>query len=465
MKANITQHKSNVACMSGSHQVAEKNYENQTKCLSYSVPSYMDKYFSGGYKFIYRNSSLGAIKDIDIKSTVVIGAGPAGIMAALSVVQAGCKNVYVFVKRDAVDRIQIVTIYKNTLRYLKKLGVLQQILDRGCPITRHNLYFSSSANSKKYYETKINKDTLDGACIESRLQQDREIYEELTGESVLAISLSDLQDVLIREAIARGVNIYWGVDAEVCREGRKDQFLVKINYKHNHLMKGENIAIVPGLIVVGDGVCSRNAQNIGINYSIEETSKAEETRCIYHCQTIGNSPTLNYKNSFDQSERLFGCEFGLFYPVCTELGVAAYTTEAQTPNLTELAKRAEIFTHTQDASIRKVLWVSKPINVKFVRADTYSNGNAILAGDAAGVGSPVAGMGAVLAVSAYATAIEKYLKRRDTVSESAAREYNENVSSFVGAWQKRSRHIWSQIDWLPALKKETEKENSEARTW
>jgi 2-polyprenyl-6-methoxyphenol hydroxylase-like FAD-dependent oxidoreductase len=145
--------------------------------------------------------------------------------------------------------------------------------------------------------------------------------------------------------------------------------------------------------------------------------------------------------------------------------VAAYTTEAQTPNLTELAKRAEIFTHTQDASIRKVLWVSKPINVKFVRADTYSNGNAILAGDAAGVGSPVAGMGAVLAVSAYATAIEKYLKRRDTVSESAAREYNENVSSFVGAWQKRSRHIWSQIDWLPALKKETEKENSEARTW
>lgn len=446
-------HKSKVSHMPGTHQAREKNREKAPEYQSFSIPSYMDEYVSSGYRFTYENSPLGAIKDIDGKSAVIIGAGPAGIMAALSILQAGCKSVHVFDKREAIDRMQMVTIYRNTLPYLKRFGVLRQVISRGSPIKKHNFYLTTDGESRKYCETEINDSVFEDAVIESDKKTGESAYDEFTGDSVLAISLCDLQDVLIKEAVARGANFYWGISAEICQGADKNTYSVTVSFNNSHTQDNQNTSISPGLIVLGDGANSKNAGNIGVSYSIEETSKSEETWFIFHCKTTGNSPSLNYKFSFDENEQLSGCEFGLFYPARGELGVAVYTADGRVPSLEELERRAEFFGKTQSSLINQVSWISKPIKVRFVRASKFSSGNVILTGDAAGTGSPISGMGAVLAVSAYASAIEKYYRLREVDPQSAISEYNENVSSYVDAWQNRSRYIWSQIDRLPVLQK------------
>ncbi|MDP4536962.1 FAD-dependent monooxygenase [Alkalimonas collagenimarina] len=264
------------------------------------------------------------LDEIDEHSVVVIGAGPVGIMAALSAVLNGVEQVYLFEKRLAVDRMQMVTHYQNALPYLQRFGVLTQIFERGTPILQHNFFYTDSDNeSRRYYQKEIDEAQLAATQLNAAGNTLKRAYDEFVGESVLAISLADLQDVLLIATREQGVHIYFNVEAEVVPTEFEQASVTLRN-----LQLKSHATVTPELVILADGECSENAQAMGICYDIETANKGEKCWYIYHCRVTGNSSTLNYKFSFDDQQQLSGCEFGLFYPNRDELGVVVYSARS-----------------------------------------------------------------------------------------------------------------------------------------
>ncbi|ESP90260.1 polyketide synthase [Pseudoalteromonas luteoviolacea] len=425
--------------------------EAEAKQVPIDLPGYISQATSSGYRFEYESSATQLLDEIDEHSVIVIGAGPAGIMAALSAVLNGVEQVYLFDKRKVVDRMQMVTIYQNALPYLQRFGVLTQLMERGTPIAQHNFFYTRSDNeSTRYYQKQIDKAQLTTTQFNAPGNTHKSAYDEFVGESVLAISLADLQDVLLTAARDKGVHIYFNVEAQVVpTEGEQASVTLR------NLQLESHFTVTPELVILADGECSSNAQAVGICYDTETANKGEECWYIYHCRATSDSSALNYKFSFDADQQLSGCEFGLFYPNRDELGVAVYTANGELPSTAQLAQRAQFFADAQQSKVGEVLWISKPIDVQYTRASTFISKNIMLTGDASGTGSPVAGMGAVLAISAYASATDEYFKLRGRDKQAAEQAYNARQSSFVEAWQDRSCDIWSKIDNLPSSHQST----------
>nr|WP_013933281.1 polyketide synthase [Pseudoalteromonas sp. SANK 73390]CBK62729.1 tmpE [Pseudoalteromonas sp. SANK 73390] len=427
---------------------------NHSKTASTTIDELTEKKKAGdfacsnanGCDFTHDNSPEQMLECLDEQSIVVIGAGPAGIMAALSAMHCGAQKVYLFERRKKIDRTQMVTIYQNALPYLKSFGVLEQVIARGTPIKEHSFFYTASNNeSTRYYHKEIDKKQLDVECMSALSLANISADKEFVGESVLAISLADLQDVLLIEARHRGIHIYFDVDAQVVPQTESDRDAVTLSSAELSL----NRSVFPKLIILADGKCSKNAQTVGVRYHTEAPYKDNECWYTYRCRVKGCEPTLSYKFSFDDDFQLSGCEFGLFYPKHDELSVAVFSANGKVPVESELEKRAEFFCQAQQQDIDRVLWVSQPINVQYTRADIYICKNVILTGDAAGTGSPVAGMG--VAISAYASALEEYFKLSMTDKQAAEKTYNNRLCSCVDAWLGCSRDIWSKIDKLPNL--------------
>ncbi|MDE9566342.1 hypothetical protein KKI93_20445 [Xenorhabdus bovienii] len=204
---------------------------------------------------------------------------------------------------------------------------------------------------------------------------------------------------------------------------------------------------------------SHSARSIGITYPACSGPRGTENWYICHCHSAVPASRLIYSFSFVQSQ-LTHCAFGLFYPHRDEFGIAFYAGGDSEPDKAILQAQAGFFAKTQHTDFASIKWVTKKINVTFSKADCFIRGNVLLAGDAAGTASPIAGLGTVLAISAWGWAVEHYWREQQVDPQQARASYQRNADSYVEIWMKRSRDIWLDIEKLAQTALTGAKENA-----
>ena len=89
----------------------------------------------------------------------------------------------------------------------------------------------------------------------------------------------------------------------------------------------------------------------------------------------------------------------------------------------------------------ELCWFSKkPITIYLRKAKSFTKGeNIYLAGDSAGSGSPLAGLGASLAISAYPYALSKLIDEKELGIKGAHLNYNKRLNSYVEKWHNKTK--------------------------
>jgi 3-oxoacyl-(acyl-carrier-protein) synthase/2-polyprenyl-6-methoxyphenol hydroxylase-like FAD-dependent oxidoreductase len=399
-----------------------------------------------GYSFLYRSTTPNpAPEEFSSDSAVVIGGGPAGLMAALTLKKSGFDPVLVVEKRKRISRMHMITLYQQTLPYLKFIGVLAGVVARSSPIRHHDFYSNRCGRRTRYYSKTLKPELLEGVDEHLDYAKERAV-DHFAGESVLAISLADLQDALMREALDAGVLLTADVNATVERASAADRWSVRV--ERNEDTGGaatRTVVLDPALIVIADGLKSQNAQRAGVEYDDTYSPRGTEYWYVFHCTTDRRQSSLCYEFSFNQQSELTDCAFGLFYPQRSEFGVALYCASADPPSAAFLREKAEFFAASQAARFDGIKWQTRRIEAHFTLANRLAFDNIVLAGDAAGTGSPNAGMGAVLGISAYPWALKEYCARVARNRQDAIAFYNDTATGYARNWQDRSRYIWSRI--------------------
>jgi 2-polyprenyl-6-methoxyphenol hydroxylase-like FAD-dependent oxidoreductase len=121
------------------------------------------------------------------------------------------------------------------------------------------------------------------------------------------------------------------------------------------------------------------------------------------------------------------------------------------PTRTFLEEKAAFFAASQGASFEGIKWQTGGIESKFTLASHLAVDNVVLTGDAAGTGSPNAGLGAVLGISAYGWALQRYCQLAERDRDRAIAFYNDSAREYALNWQSRSGYIWSRILELPTV--------------
>ena len=407
----------------------------------YIASEHLQLYHRNGYAFAFANDAPAAIASLSAgKRGVVVGAGPAGLVAALTLAANGYDEVLVVEKRTAINRMQMVTLYRHTLPYLKRIGVLDAVVRRASPIARHDFYLNMAGRRTRYYSRQLPPGVLDS--IDPQLGYgDEAIAELFVGESVMAISLADLQDVLMDVALARGVRFMADRQATVVADERVENTWQLLLGEHGH---EPSRRLGADLLVLADGARSQVAQAAGIDYGFCDSTRAESWY-VYHCASRLDTSWLNYEFSFDQAGHLDHCAFGLAYPRRNEFGVAFYSSRETLPELALFNEKADFFARSWGVGHDGMNWLTQRIEVRQSLAQRVQQGNLLLVGDAAGTGSPNAGLGSGLAISAYGWALDEYCRRARHDREAAGEFYQTTASRYPLAWQQRSALIWDEI--------------------
>jgi len=380
------------------------------------------------------------------KTAVIIGAGPGGLMAALTIKEAGYENVIVLEKRTSFTRNNIVNLHPEARHIFKRLNILDRFLARASLIVDHRNHI--------FLDGKALFDFRDqGTDVETNADHSFEASDVLNGfrnETAFSISLADLQDFLALVACERGITIVRGADATVS-EADDGLYSVRAN------MLGSSLFLVveqPDVVVVAEGASGALCRQLGGGYRETASLWPEE------CWVFGNYPCrVNYA----YSHLLFEFSGGwddltisncIFLPQRQEVNVAVTVKRADLTQgeirdrIAEQARKILRISGAEPTSDR-VTWHSHHV-VRIVPKSAercYFGKNVVLLGDAMGANSPVAALGGTLSTSAYSYAIRHLIQDLELLpAEDALAAYGRRARSYVTRWHNKVNEVRSTLE-------------------
>ncbi|MBM3462153.1 MAG: FAD-binding protein [Armatimonadetes bacterium] len=187
-----------------------------------------------------------------IEEAVVVGAGPAGLAAAIVLAQRGVKVTVVELRDYFYQRPHHLNLRQQTLDTFAELGVLDDIAQRSGPLEREELTHLGEVREPTQRPPDPNRVTSDA-------------WEILNSPSVMQARISDVEKMMHYHAEEMGVKFKYHAHA-ILDQQEDGNFGV-------HAQDAEGITDlgVPDLVVVTDGANSTTREQVGIGF--EEQSE------------------------------------------------------------------------------------------------------------------------------------------------------------------------------------------------
>ncbi len=375
------------------------------------------------------------------RTAVVLGAGPSGLIAALTIAQEGFADVVLLEKRMAFTRRNVVNLHPEALHVFKRLGILEPFLIRASQIIDH-LGFVFADGASLYAFRDIGYET----AIDPEQPFDiQDVKHGFINETLYSITLADLQDLLARIACDRGIRIISEADVELV-QAANGYYSVKLRAGAPPV---EMTWDAPALIVLAEGTRAQMYKSIGGAYVPQEGLWPKETWVFgnYGCLPKQGCSHLLFEFSKNCDDlTISNC---IFLPHQGEVNISVTVRDRDiTPHQIAdlISKQAATILRVSGVpvSTRRLVWYSdRPVHIVPRSAGRSHFGkNLILVGDVTGANSPVAALGATLSSSAYSYALRELLKDFAKMGADAAlARYGERTQTYVRIWHDKVSQI------------------------
>ncbi|HXW52703.1 MAG TPA: FAD-dependent monooxygenase [Myxococcota bacterium] len=380
---------------------------------------------------------------------VVLGAGPAGLLAAKAILHSNQHDYVIIVeRRRTFSRFNLVNFFPESWPILTDLGVAQVFRGASKRIEKFDFYFKNSAGQTN----RLTKEPVPSPEYFNYRDSVKKIFlNPLIGFDV--INLAELQYELANKLTAnQKVRIIRGTGVVSSSAGDDSLHTIEIRRQTGE-SSGDttNHKLRPDLIVIAEGAHSDNRSSVGIQMrKVLETQRwcsgsvslASVKDHIFEklLKVIdkGGQPSVRTFGIFNardnelflngvanEGEEHDAClkrnAFELIWHACTSTGYFPFSL---------IADRLEIIRKAQNQNIIEIT-PSKASRF-------YSGTNVIITGDAAGNGSPHGGIGLSLVTTVYAQALLDLLEAwQETDRDQALIKYNQRVSEIVDYWHAR----------------------------
>jgi 2-polyprenyl-6-methoxyphenol hydroxylase-like FAD-dependent oxidoreductase len=379
------------------------------------------------------------------KTAVVIGAGPAGLIAALTLRDEGVGNVLVLERRTVFSRGNVVNLHPESLHALARLGVLRPFLERASLIADHRSDVHADGNELYRFSQTGHPVLIDP---EASFDVD-DVAAGFKNETLYGIALAELQDVLAAEAAGRGIQILSPAAGTVVPEPSGAHSV------RAEIEGGLSFTVAsPVLIVVADGARAAVPAELDAGEVAAEGLWPNEFWVFGNCRC---APPFGFSNLLFEF-RGARCEDltisnSIFLPRKGEVNVAITVRRpdlsyAETEALVA-AQGARVLAISGVAGDGAVVWHSgRAVRIRPRSARRLHFGcNVVLAGDAAGANSPVAAFGGTLSTSAYSYAMRHLSRDLEALGAHAALStYGRRVEACVARWHERVAEVRHAIE-------------------
>jgi 2-polyprenyl-6-methoxyphenol hydroxylase-like FAD-dependent oxidoreductase len=396
-------------------------------------------------------SGAGLATRLGEKTAVVVGAGPAGLVAALTLRAEGFADVLVVERRETFSRGNVVNLHPESLHVLARLGVLEPFLERASLLSDHRNNVHADGAELYGFQDRGQPVAINPECRFDAA----DVAAGFRNETLYSIALAELQDLLALVAFERGVQFVAPAVARVVPEA---------SGVHSVRIESEGGAVEiasPALIVVADGAKGAIAAELG---AVDEPAGGlwpDELWIFGNCRC---RPPYGFSNLlFEFHGR--ACDDltisnGIFLPNKGEMNIAV---TVRRPDLSAAEVEALIAAQCAkvlavagvavefggDAAQPRVVWhTGRAVRVRPRSARRVHFGhNVVLAGDAAGANSPVAAFGGTLSTSAYSYAVRHLVRdlERHGATQALA-TYDRRVRACVSRWHQRVAEVRRAIE-------------------
>ncbi|WP_067540750.1 FAD-dependent monooxygenase [Nocardia crassostreae] len=319
--------------------------------------------------------AMHADHDCDV---LVAGAGPSGLCVALSLAQYGVRVRVLDPKDGPVEQARAAIVHARTLELLDRLGVAEQAVERGLPITHVALHETGRH---------VGEMPLAGAGAADRT---RFPY-------ALALEQSETERLLVAALAAHQVDVEWGCAVEDLMEtGDGMRVLAR---------RGEVTTEVTARWVVGaDGASSTVRRLLGLDFDGETYTQSGMLADVTLDVDLGiEGMRLNLTpGGFVGLLPLASGRCRLFGVVPPNLHRAPDTGDGPTHEAYAALDHADLQRWFDeyfrvDARLREIVWASM-FRFHSRIAERFRAGNVFLIGDAAHIHNPAGGQGLNLGV-------------------------------------------------------------------
>lgn len=380
------------------------------------------------------------------ETVVVLGAGPGGLVAALTLKDEGYEDVVVLEKRKTFSRMNIINLHPESQHVLKRLNILDRFIERASLIVDHrNHVFADDREIYSFHdlgeELDINPDHPFDAD---------DVLSGFRNETLYSISIADLQDLLAMIAVERGIKVLGGVEADlVAEDGGAYSVQAEVD-------TGETLSIeTPRLIVLAEGGNSSTFKSLGGSYLWKQSLWPGESWVFGHYRCEPQFGFCHLLFEFEDNYQDLTISNCIFLPQKGEVNIAVTVKNpdvqaSQIKGIIEEQADKVLSASGVTSKTKHVAWHSnKAVRIVGKTAERCHFGtNVILAGDAVGTNSPVAAFGGTLCTSAYAYAIRELARDLDSDGvhpELALARYGYRVRSYATRWHHRVDEIRQRV--------------------
>jgi len=379
------------------------------------------------------------------RAAVVIGAGPAGLMAGLTIRHEGYARVIVLEKRSHFTRMNVVNLHPESLCVFKRLGLLDRFLETASRLVDHQTHVFIDGDELFNFSDHGFEAVVDP---NARFDAD-DVLAGFRNETVYSINLADLQRLLAQAALERGIQILSPVEGRL--QPRGDGSYAVAVYQNEI---GDPVAILhPGLVVLAEGAKGMMVRELAGECDTGATLWPNENWVIGNVRCHPREGLSQLLFEFDRRCKKLTISNCIYLPKRGEVNIAVTVDDprmdpASIRELVATQAAKTLATTGVPCGRCEPVWHS-PRAVRIVGRSARHcriGRNVVLVGDSVGSNSPVAALGCTLSTSAYSYALRHLVHDLEGCAEAALARYEERARACVARWHHKVDEIRAAVE-------------------